>query len=289
MAGAGGRLGCGGTPRLRGATEGRVNRHIRGAQRVWGWLWPSQRATSRFGEPTRRLGGRHPFPLHGDSISFVNPSVTCLRPILLLLALSAGRLPGAESVDLGKLLKGVENRYNSLRTLELTFEQTYIAPNRARRVESGSLRVRKPGRMRWEYTKPDGKLFISDGNTYWYYSVLSKRAERMKLKEAQDIQAPLAFLIGKLDFQRDFGKFLVQPVGETVTITAEPKNPQKSPFQSVAFTVGRDSKISELTIKSQDAATMIFRFSSEVRNPALAESLFTFVAPPGVEVVAGGK
>jgi len=73
-----------------------------------------------------------------------------------------------------------------------------------------------------------------------------------------------------------------------VTVTAEPKNAQKSPFQSVAFAVGRDSRISELTIKGQDGATMIFRFSGEVRNPPLSDSLFTFVAPPGVEVVAGG-
>lgn len=213
--------------------------------------------------------------------------MTSLRSIFVLF-LGASSSLSAQSVDLPKLLAGIESRYNSVRTLELTFEQTYIAPNKARRVEAGSLRIRKPGRMRWEYTKPDGKLFISDGSTYWYYSVMAKRAEKMKLKEAQDIQAPLAFLIGRLDFQRDFGKFLVQPAGELVTVTAEPKNPQKSPFQSVAFTVGRDGRISELTIKGQDGATMIFRFSGEVRNPPLNDSLFTFVAPPGVEVVAGG-
>ncbi len=206
---------------------------------------------------------------------------------IFVLFLAASVSSSAQSVDLPKLLAGVESRYNSVRTLELTFEQTYIAPNKARRMEAGSLRIRKPRRMRWEYTKPDGKLFISDGTAYWYYSVMAKRAEKMKLKEAQDIQAPLAFLIGKLDFQRDFGRFLVQPEGEIVTVTAEPKNPQKSPFQSVAFTVGRDSRISELTIKGRDGATMIFRFSAEVRNPQLNDSLFTFVAPPGVEVVAG--
>ena len=213
--------------------------------------------------------------------------MTSLRAIFVLSWGACSLLP-AQSVDLTKLLAGIESRYNSVRTLELTFEQTYVAPNKARRVEAGSLRIRKPGRMRWEYTKPDGKLFISDGSTYWYYSVLAKRAEKMKLKEAQDIQAPLAFLIGKLDFQRDFGKFLVQPAGEVVTVTAEPKDSKKSPFQSVAFTVGRDSRISELTIQGQDGATMIFRFSGEIRNPPLNESLFTFVAPPGVEVVAGG-
>ncbi|MBZ2177037.1 MAG: outer membrane lipoprotein chaperone LolA [Acidobacteria bacterium] len=203
--------------------------------------------------------------------------------------LAAATLAGADAVDLARLLRGVEDRYNSVRTLELAFEQTYIAPNRARRVESGSLRLRKPGRMRWEYTRPDGKLFVSDGSDYWYYSVLARRAEKMKLKEAEDIQAPLAFLIGRLDFQRDFGKFLIQPAAGMVTITAEPKNPQKSPFAQVGFTVGPDSRIATLTIRNQDGATTIFQFSGEVRNPVLNDAIFTFVAPPGVEVVAGGE
>ncbi len=214
--------------------------------------------------------------------------MTCIRSLFSLL-LAAATLAGADAVDLARLLRGVEDRYNSVRTLELAFEQTYIAPNRARRVESGSLRLRKPGRMRWEYTRPDGKLFISDGSDYWYYSVLARRAEKMKLKEAEDIQAPLAFLIGRLDFQRDFGKFLIQPSGGMVTITAEPKNPQKSPFAQVAFTVGPDSRIATLTIRNQDGATTIFHFSGEVRNPVLNDAIFTFVAPPGVEVVAGGE
>lgn len=202
---------------------------------------------------------------------------------------SASLWAAAPPVDLAQLLKRVEDRYNSIKTLELTFEQTYVAPNKARRVESGSLRLRKPGRMRWEYTKPDGKLFISDGKNYWYYSVLARRAEKMKLKEAEDIQAPLAFLIGRLDFERDFSRFLVRQEGDFVKVSAEPKNLKKSPFRNVAFTVAPDARITELTIEGQDAGLMTFRFDKEVRNPALDDRIFTFVAPAGVEVVQSGE
>lgn len=192
----------------------------------------------------------------------------------------------AADIDLPKTLRGVEGRYNSIKTLELDFEQTYVAPNKARRVESGKLFLRKPGRMRWEYTKPEGKLFVSDGTNYWYYSPLAKRAEKMKLKEATDMQAPLAFLIGRLDFARDFGKYTVSQEGGLARIKAEPKNLEKAPYREVTFTVSPDAQVHALEVKGQDASVMSFRFRNEVRNPAQKEAaLYTFVPPLGVEVV----
>jgi outer membrane lipoprotein carrier protein len=187
-------------------------------------------------------------------------------------------------VDLQRLLKAVETRYNSVRTLEMDFEQVFTAPNKARRTESGHLFLRKPGRMRWEYVKPDGKLFISDGTDYWTYFPLSRRAEKMKLKEAEDMQAPMAFLIGKLDFQRDFSRFSVKPEGAMVRITAQPRNLEKAPYREVSFLAAADARIEQLTVYGQDASTNDFRFRNEQRNTPQKDSLYVFVPPPGVEV-----
>jgi outer membrane lipoprotein carrier protein len=187
-------------------------------------------------------------------------------------------------VDLRRLLKAVETRYNAVRTLEMDFEQVFTAPNKARRTESGHLFLRKPGRMRWEYTKPDGKLFISDGTDYWTYFPLSRRAEKMKLKEAEDMQAPMAFLIGKLDFQRDFDRFTVKAEGALVRITAQPRNLEKAPYREVSFLAAPDARIEQLTVYGQDASTNDFRFRNEQRNLAQKDSLYVFVPPPGVEV-----
>jgi outer membrane lipoprotein carrier protein len=191
---------------------------------------------------------------------------------------------GADA-DTFKVLRAVETRYNSVRTLELDFEQTYSGPNRARRTESGKLHLLKPGRMRWEYDKPAGKLFVSDGKDYWFYTPSTGRAEKMKLKEAEDMQAPLAFLIGRLDFSRDFAKFTARPEGDRVRITAEPRNPNRAPYREVEFLAAPDARIESLTVKGQDASVMEFRFRNEVRNPAQKASLYTYVPPPGVEVV----
>jgi len=192
-------------------------------------------------------------------------------------------------VDLSRVLKEIEGRYNSVRTLEMDFGLTYIAPNKARRTESGRLFLRKPGRMRWQYVKPDGKLYISDGTDYWYYSPISRRAEKMKLKEATDLQAPMAFLIGKLDFKRDFDRFLVKKEADLVHITAYPKNPDKAPYREVSFLAGTDARIQQLTVRGQDASVMEFRFDNELRNPPQKDSLYVFVPPEGVEVVTPGS
>ena len=71
--------------------------------------------------------------------------------------------------------------------------------------------LRKPGRMRWEYSQPKGKLFVSDGKSLWLYTPADNRAEQMKLKESEDMHAPLAFLLGKLNFEKEFRNLRARP------------------------------------------------------------------------------
>jgi len=108
----------------------------------------------------------------------------------------------AGDAALDALLKGVETRYNKTKTLQVLFHEDYTPPGRAKRSESGTLALRKPGKMRWDYDQPKGKLFVSDGKFLWLYTPDGNRAERMKLKESDDMRAPLAFLLGKLTSRR---------------------------------------------------------------------------------------
>ena len=72
------------------------------------------------------------------------------------------------------------------------------------RTEAGELSLRKPGRMRWQYDSPKGKLFVSDGKQVYLYTPATNRVEKMKVRESDDMRTPLAFLLGKFDFWRDF-------------------------------------------------------------------------------------
>lgn len=189
----------------------------------------------------------------------------------------------AEAADISQVLKGLEERYNNSQTLQLSFTETYTQRGRAR-VEKGELFLRKPGKMRWQYAAPAGKLFVSDGKFIYTYTPQDNRAEKMKLKEADDMRAPLAFLLGRLHFADDFREYRSHPEGEGLYITAIPKS-DKLPYSEVSFLAMPDSTIRRLEVKAQDNSILQFAFENEKRNPPLPETLFRFTPPPGVEYV----
>jgi outer membrane lipoprotein carrier protein len=191
--------------------------------------------------------------------------------------------PAAAPTDISAVLAGVENRYNRAKTLRVAFSETYVQ-GRTRRTESGTLYLRKPGRMRWEYSNPPGKLFVSDGKFLYLYTPDSNRVERSKAKETEDMRAPLAFLLGKLNFRRDFGRFTFRAEGEDTYVKAEPSN-ANLPYSLVEFVVTPGYRIKQVRVTGQDRSVLDFSFSNEAVDPALDASLFTFRTPPGAEVI----
>jgi outer membrane lipoprotein carrier protein len=187
------------------------------------------------------------------------------------------------AINIDRTLKGIEDRYNHTQTLQLGFTETYRAQGRAR-VEKGELFLRKPGRMRWQYTAPAGKLFISDGKFMYSYTPDQNRAEKMKLKEAEDLRAPLAFLLGKLHFADDFREFRARPEEGGTYITAIPKS-DKLPYSEVSFLAAPDGAIHRLEVKGQDSSILQFVFDNERRDPPIQDSLFRFEPAPGTEYI----
>jgi outer membrane lipoprotein carrier protein len=190
----------------------------------------------------------------------------------------------ADSGELKPLLKNVEKRYNSAKTIRVLFEQTYTPQGKPPRLEKGELFLRKPGRMRWEYTLPAGKLFQSDGKYVYFYSPSTNRVEKSRLKESEDMRAPLAFLLGKLDFDRDFTNYQARDDASGTVIRAVPKN-DRLPYTSVDFTVSPDSEITRLLVTGQDNTVVEFRFAEEKINPPMSDKLFQFRLPQGAQLV----
>lgn len=172
----------------------------------------------------------------------------------------------------------VERYYNSAKTLEARFEQRHTTGGRER-VESGRLTLRKPGRMRWDYD--GGKVFLADGKRVWFYQPAANRAEYSELKESEDLRAPLAFLLGRLDFGKLFGE--LRREGDEIVA---PAKSDKMPYREVRFAASADGSIERVTVLGQDASVMEFRFQNQRRNAPLSDDLFRFTPPPGVEVVA---
>ena len=207
-------------------------------------------------------------------------SAFLLPALILCVALPAG---AADPVDIQRTLQGVEDRYNHTQTLQLGFTETYRVQGRVR-VEKGELFLRKPGRMRWQYTTPAGKLFVSDGKFMYSYTPQENRAEKMKMKEADDLRAPLAFLLGKLHFADDFREFRAHPEAQGIYITAIPKS-DKLPYSEISFLAAPDSSIRNLEVKGQDNSLLQFTFENEKKDPKIQDSLFRFEPPAGAEFI----
>lgn len=181
------------------------------------------------------------------------------------------------------ILEGIEKRYNAVRTLQVDFTQVFRFGPKSR-TEAGTLYLQKPGKMRWEYSNPEGKVFVSDGKFVYLFSPSTNIVERTPFRETDDLRAPLAFLLGKLDFQRDFGRFTSKPQGENYWITAEPKS-NKSPYTMVSFLVSPGFQILEVEVTGYDQAVNHFRFSGEARNVAVGDARFEFRPPQGARLV----
>ena len=190
-------------------------------------------------------------------------------------------LSAGTPIDVQKILAGVEDRYNRIQTLQVTFSESFTMQNR-KRTQKGELYLRKPGRMRWEYTSPARQLVVADGKYIYSYYPGEHRAERESFKETEDMRAPLAFLLGKLHFHDDFREFRAEPDRDNTYLTAIPKS-DKLPYSSVTFLVSPDSVIHYLKVTGQDGAITEFTFENERRNPQLSDALFKFTPPPGVE------
>ena len=207
-------------------------------------------------------------------------NVTKLALSVCLAAISAS----AADDLLSKALNGLQERYNHAKTLQVSFNETYTVSGRPHQSESGTLTLRKPGRMRWDYAKPAGKLFLSDGKNVYLYTPEANRVEKMPLKESEDWRAPLAFLLGKLDFAREFRDIELKPDGSNYIITAKAKS-DKLPYDAVRITMTPTYTITNLVVTGQDQSVLTFDFANEKLNVAVNDGIFKFIMPPGATLV----
>lgn len=141
--------------------------------------------------------------------------------------------------------------------------------------------------MRWEYSQPKGKLWVSDGKTVSMYLPQENRVERSPLKESDDVRVPLAFLLGKLHFDKEFRNLEAHPEGAGMRILAQPRS-DALPYSQVEFVVSARNEIREVKLLGFDKSVLLYSFDEEKMNPPADPRLFRFLVPAGAEVVENG-
>lgn len=193
-----------------------------------------------------------------------------------------GPQPGASETA---ILKQVDGHYNHLVSLRTHFVERYSGLGMDR-TESGTLLLKKPGRMRWNYTEPAGKVFVLDGKYAWSYTPGDAEVQRLPAKQVDDLRSPLRFLLGHTQLQKELDGIEVTSGGGGYRIAGVPKGMGQR-VRQLALEVTAEGRITKIVLEETDGVRTEFAFDGSEENVPLAETEFHFVAPAGTTVVEG--
>jgi outer membrane lipoprotein carrier protein len=210
-------------------------------------------------------------------------SATLLLALFCLAPLSVTQQP----VSVDRVADDLDHHYNDLRSLKAAFSETYRGAGISR-TESGTLWLRRPGKMRWEYTEPREKLFVSDGKTAYFYVPGERQARKAPLDKLDDFRSPLRYLLGKTKLKKEFDN-LTARAGDQPGITVVrgvPRN-MSDRVSEVTLDVNSAGEIQRIQIDEVDGSQTEFIFSAIQEDVPVEDARFRFQPPPGVEMVEG--
>ena len=194
----------------------------------------------------------------------------------------------ARSADVKTIAAAVDAHYNHLHSLEAAFTEVYRGSGMDR-TESGTLWLKKPGKMRWEYRSPREKLFVSDGKDAWFYVPEDRQARKSSAKDLEDVRSPMAFLLGKTKLEKELRGLSLAPdvtplqAGDVVVRGIPTALADR--VSEILLELSADNRIVRLVIQGVDGATTEYQFSDMKENAPISDGRFAFKAPAGTEVV----
>lgn len=210
--------------------------------------------------------------------------------IALFLLLSSLFIPGAQPApSAADIARSLQRRYEQVRDFSADFEHVYEGGLLGKKItERGTLLVKKPGMMRWVYTNPEKKEFVSDGRKLYSYVPADRQVMVSSVSPADDASSPALFLAGKGNILRDFTPSLATVPGTTpdeVALKLVPTRPQRE-YDWIVLVVERASlQIRRLITKDAQGGTSTFIFTRMRENIGLSDKAFAFSIPRGVDVI----
>jgi outer membrane lipoprotein carrier protein len=214
--------------------------------------------------------------------------VSALAAVTGAPCLARGR-PASPKASVEQFVQELEASYRRVSSLKAQFTQTYHWGGRTR-TESGSVVFAHGGRMRWDYLRPEPKLFISNGKQVTLYVPAEKQATVSSLKGSEDYRVPFRLLLSRLDLKKFFERIedapqaLAAAPGDRV-LRATPKHGDRTGIHQVVMEISPAFDIRRLLIVYSDRTRMEFTFSHIQRNVSWTAAEFEFQTPPGTEVI----
>ena len=215
-----------------------------------------------------------------------------MKAVIAVLAVVSLAVVSAQGNDPVALAAKVQQRYNGIKDIQGDFVQTYEGGVlRTKTTERGTMAIKRPGRIRFVYTKPERKEFVSDGVRLYTHIVADKQVIVSPAPSADDGDVPAMFMAGKSDLARDYTPTFTPLPGAApglLTLRLVPKRAD-SEFESLG--IGVDPKtlqIQFLTAVDKQGGRSSFTFTNLKENRGLSDKDFVFRIPRGADVVTQG-
>ena len=223
---------------------------------------------------------------------------TSRRAVILSLAVCAA--VGTRSFTLAaestapELAAAVQRKYDNIKDFSADFVHKYEGGVLRKTIsERGRLLVKKPGKMRWDYSAPETKQFVSDGVKMYSYIPEDKQVIVAAVPTDDDAPTPTLFLAGKGNVQRDFTPSLVEAPAEmpagSRALKLIPKAKQRDYDWLVLILDPASLAIRGLLTVDAQGGKSSFSFVNLKENVGLADKEFVFKIPRGVDVVSASS
>jgi outer membrane lipoprotein carrier protein len=208
------------------------------------------------------------------------------------IAVLCASIVTAQTGDPVALAAKIQQRYNGIKDIQGDFVQTYEGGVlRTKTSERGVVAIKRPGRMRFTYTKPEKKEFVSDGTRLYTHLVADKQVIVSPAPGADQGDIPAMFLAGQSDLARDYTPTFTPLPGAAPGLLTLKLVPKKRSAEYESIGIGVDPKtlqIQFLTAVDTQGGRSSFTFSNLKENRGLADKDFEFHIPRGVDVVTNG-
>ena len=181
----------------------------------------------------------------------------------------------------------LQAKYDTIRDFSADFTQQYESGVLRRTItERGRLQVKKPGKMRWDYTNPEKKLFVSDGSRIYLWVPADNQVTRSAVPKQDEATTAVLFLVGKGNITRDFAvTFAPNAPAGTYALRLNPKLPERD-YDWLRLVIDQKTlQIRELTAADRQGGQSTFHFSNFKENKGISDSTFAFTIPKGADVI----
>ena len=217
--------------------------------------------------------------------------MAAFRPACTALAVTVlVAMTGAADTTAPELAVALQRKIDGIRDFSADFTHSYEGGVLHKVVtERGRVQMKKPGKMRWDYTAPEAKLFVSDGVKMYSYIPEDKQVIVTTVPPDEDGTTPTLFLAGKGNLTRDYSPALVDlPAGMAAgsrALKLVPRARQRD-YDSLVLVVDPGTlAIRGLVTLDAQGGKSSFSFTNMKENVGLADKEFTFKIPRGVDVV----